>query len=247
LLKKLLSIKYVRLSPEQKEGVMQSETAYIIKNILEKTIYNFYMVFFQIMSIVHPFFAAFSLVELINRIAMGRFIIKSIKETWFQLFATCGLLIVFNIVFVQIIYDFFTSATTYGVICESQFTCMLLVTDQTLKAGQGFLGSIQHNYINNVLNAQIICEILYLIFGIKVLTEIFSGTIIDKFSELREKDESIAEDEAKICLICGQERFDLDLEYEGFDLHIEKNHNHFNYIKFLFYMRRCSLSEYGII
>jgi len=66
---------------------------------------------------------------------MGRFIIKSIKETWFQLFATCGLLIVFNIVFVQIIYDFFTSAYVYGVICQSAFTCMLLVTDQTLKAG----------------------------------------------------------------------------------------------------------------
>jgi hypothetical protein len=101
-----------------KEGVMQSQTAFIIKNIAAKTIYNFYMVLFLTMSVVHPFFSAFPLVEVINRIAMGRFIIKSIKQTWFQLLATCGLLIVFNIVFVQIIYNFFTTAPTYGPICK---------------------------------------------------------------------------------------------------------------------------------
>lgn len=50
-----------------------------------------------------------------------------------------------------------------------------------------------------------------------------------------------------MCFICAQERFDLDLEYEGFELHIEKNHNPLNYIKFLFYMRRYSVNEYGII
>jgi len=47
---------------------MQSETMYLVKNIAGKTIYNFYMVFFLMMSIVHPFFAAFPLVEVINRI-----------------------------------------------------------------------------------------------------------------------------------------------------------------------------------
>lgn len=88
----------------------------------------------------------------------------------------------FNIVFVQIIYDFFTTATTYGPICTNLFTCMLLVTDGTLKGGQGFLGVVSSYYVNSVLTGQLICEILYIIFGIGVLTQIFYGTIIDKFS-----------------------------------------------------------------
>ena len=41
------------------------------------------------------------------------------KETWVQLFVAIGMLIVFNILVVQIIYDFFTSAPGYGTMCKS--------------------------------------------------------------------------------------------------------------------------------
>jgi uncharacterized membrane protein YuzA (DUF378 family) len=37
-----------------------------------------------------------------------------------------------------------------------------------------------------VLNFQVLAEIIYILIGLKVIFEIFSGTIIDKFSELRE-------------------------------------------------------------
>jgi len=77
---------------------------------------------------------------------MGRFIIKSIKETYFQLFVTVGLLFVFNFVYSQLVYDFFTDATTYGPICTKLITCFLLFNDQNLKGGAGVMGNVTSNY-----------------------------------------------------------------------------------------------------
>jgi hypothetical protein len=58
---------------------------------------------------------------------------------------------------------------------------------------------------------QLFYEIMYIILSLKVIFEIFSGIIIDKFSELREQEEAIEDDKNKICYICAMERFDLDL------------------------------------
>lgn len=73
------------------------------------------------------------------------------------------------------------------------------------------IGNVQMDYTNMTFNGQVFYEILYILFNLKVIFEIFSGIIIDKFSELRERKESIENDETTICYICGQERFDLDL------------------------------------
>jgi len=104
------------------------------------------------------------------------------KETWAQLFVAIGLLIVFNIFAVQIIYDFFTTAKGYGTMCQSQYTCMLLLTDQILKGGAGGIGNVPFDTEMDVITMQLLFEISYILIGCKVITEIFSGTIIDKFS-----------------------------------------------------------------
>ena len=60
--------------------------------------------------------------------------------------------------------------------------CMYMFNDQNLKAGQGVFGVAQADYTYMVLNFQVIYEIMYIILSLKVIFEIFSGTIIDKFS-----------------------------------------------------------------
>lgn len=94
-----------------------------------------------------------------------------------------------------------------------------MLVDQSLKSGSGFLGTAVGSdvYIDEVFNLKFISEITYILFAQKVIFEIFSGTIIDKFSELREKGDSTEEDEESKCYICGQERFEIDFELEGFE------------------------------
>lgn len=59
---------------------------------------------------------------------------------------------------------------------------MLLLVDQNLKGGGGVLGNVDSDYTYMVLNSQVLAEIIYIIISLKVIAEIFSGTIIDKFS-----------------------------------------------------------------
>jgi hypothetical protein len=67
-----------------------------------------------------------------------------------------GLLVVFNIFFVQIFYEFYSGATGYGTMCSSQYTCMLLLMDQNLKGGAGMLGNVDSDYTYMALNTQVI-------------------------------------------------------------------------------------------
>lgn len=60
-----------------------------------------------------------------------------------------------------------------------------MLVDQTLKAGSGFLATNPTDFVNMTLNFKVIAEIMYILFAQKVIFEIFSGTIIDKFGELR--------------------------------------------------------------
>jgi len=58
----------------------------------------------------------------------------------------------------------------------------MMLVDQSLKSGSGFLGTVTTDYTNNVINIKFLSEITYILFAQKVIFEIFSGTIIDKFS-----------------------------------------------------------------
>lgn len=61
-----------------------------------------------------------------------------------------------------------------------------MLVDQSLKAGSGFLATNTSDFTYMTLNFKVIAEIMYILFAQKVIFEIFSGTIIDKFGELRE-------------------------------------------------------------
>lgn len=183
---------------------------FVFGKILSDTFYDLYVIAFSVMSVTHPLFAGFLLVYIVSRISLGKQIVQAIVETWFSLAIAAGLLIVFNYIYSIYIYSVsFTDDLGYGTTCQGLFRCLLMLVDQSLKSGSGFLGtavgSDAFNY--NVLNLKVMSEITYILFAQKVIFEIFSGTIIDKFSELREKEDATEEDEESKCYICGQERF----------------------------------------
>lgn len=120
---------------------------------------------------MHPVFAGFLLIYIIKRIELGQTIVKAIEETWFNLMVATALLIVFNYLYSIYIYVVWTeSANSYGIICQNLFRCLMLLVDQSLKGDSGFLGVVaqQSDYINMVLNMQVLSEIVYILFAQKV-------------------------------------------------------------------------------
>jgi hypothetical protein len=94
------------------------------------------------MSIAHPLFAGFLTVYIVKRISLGKQIVQAIVETWFSLLIAAGLLIVFNYIYSIYIYSAsFTDDSGYGTTCTNLFKCLLMLVDQSLKSGSGFLGT----------------------------------------------------------------------------------------------------------
>ncbi len=79
-----------------------------------------------------------------------------------------------------IVYLIFTKY--YGPTCEELYHCLLFLLDQSLKSDSGFLGSVPIDYSKSVITFKFFAEVIYVVFAQKVVFEIFSGTIIDKFS-----------------------------------------------------------------
>jgi hypothetical protein len=155
---------------------------YQLKHIFSASFFDIYTIIFSIFTILHPLFAGFLLVYIVKMIELGKTIVRAIEETWFSLFVAAGLLIVFNYIFSILIYcATFTDDVGYGTTCKTLFTCLLMLVDQSLKAGSGFLATNQSDFTYMTLNFKVIAEIMYILFAQKVIFEIFSGTIIDKF------------------------------------------------------------------
>lgn len=80
-------------------------------------------------------FSGFLVIYITFRIALGRQIFRSIRETWFNLFVAIGLLVVFNYFSSTFFYTLFSDAPDYGPICTNLYRCFLLLVDQSLKSG----------------------------------------------------------------------------------------------------------------
>jgi hypothetical protein len=87
------------------------------------------------------------------------------------LFVAAALLIVFNFVFSLLIYcASFTDDSGYGTTCSTLYTCLLMLVDQSLKAGGGFLSTASNpDWTYMTLNFKIIAEIMYILFAQKVV------------------------------------------------------------------------------
>jgi hypothetical protein len=70
-----------------------------------------------------------------------------------------------------------------------------------------------------------------------LVVELVAGIIIDKFGDLRSRNENIDNDSFSNCFICGKLRDKLDAQEGGFENHIKQFHNMWEYIFFIGYLR----------
>lgn len=73
---------------------------------------------------------------------------------------------------------------------------------------------------------------------IKIIGEMFTGIITDRFGNLREKLGEIEEDQKENCFICGKSIEEVEKENQNFKWHIEEYHNMWNYVIFIDYLKQ---------
>jgi len=88
-------------------------------------------------------------------------------------------------------------------------------------------------------------EVMYFAVVITILLNVIFGIIVDTFSELRAEKGAKKANMENFCFICGLDRFTLDTNGGGFDEHIEKHHNMWNYVYMLVHLREKDPNEYN--
>uniref|UniRef100_A0A7S3GF30 Ion transport domain-containing protein n=1 Tax=Palpitomonas bilix TaxID=652834 RepID=A0A7S3GF30_9EUKA len=92
--------------------------------------------------------------------------------------------------------------------------------------------------------SQFIFDSTYYIFVIVILLAIISGIIIDSFAAQRESKQEIEDNQNNTCFICGKTRDVIDRHGNGFQRHIQQDHNMWNYVYFHMYLEEKSPTDY---
>jgi predicted GIY-YIG superfamily endonuclease len=78
---------------------------------------------------------------------------------------------------------------------------------------------------------------IFVVVNVMGMNIIF-GIIIQTFAQLRDMMNVKTNDMLNICFVCSLDRNEIDKTIEGFDYHIAHDHHVWNYLYFMYYLRR---------
>ena len=85
---------------------------------------------------------------------------------------------------------------------------------------------------------------VFIIVNVMGMNIIF-GIIIQTFAQMRDMLNEKNNNMLNVCFICSVDRNELDKTTEGFDFHTQTDHNTWNYLYFLYYLRRKPQADYS--
>ena len=77
-----------------------------------------------------------------------------------------------------------------------------------------------------------------------VFLNIVFGIIVDSFAVLRDKKKDVEEDIMNKCFICDLDRNTFDTYSDGFQKHVKEEHNLWDYVAFIAYLKTKDPTEY---
>lgn len=205
--------------------------------------------------LMHPFFFAFHLYEVMNQFKTCRIFIQSIILPYKQLILA---FIFYNILIYEYAvlgYYFFwrwfvdakpEDSFSVGNYCDSLYMCYITVFDQTNKEPGG-IGSHLDFFNENALfedSYRALYDITFRLVVPIIMLSIVKGIIVDTFGALRELEQDKTTDMESRCFICGIERDSFDkIQTKTFVEHIKESHNMWDYVHFLTFINQKSKTE----
>lgn len=128
-----------------------------------------------------------------------------------------------------------------GDLCSDLFQCTVVTLHSGLRKGD----------IGEVLESTewgsgelIVFEFLYFVVILIIMLNVIFGIIIDTFGELRQIKSDTEDDIKNKCFICSIDRYTFDRLAEGFEFHIKKEHNMWEYLFFLVHLNQKDVNNY---
>ena len=195
--------------------------------------------FFGIIGCLSPkthFIFSLQLFPIFTLFDMMRNVLDAVKARYNQFLST-GFLIIILILFSSgITFYFFNYNSEGDKLCSSYLNCFIYLFNYGIRGGglpfnikiidqEGFWGEFIFNWI------------FYFIL-ILVILNIASGIIVDKFQDLREKNDELYEEKENVCFICSLHRSNFEIKGIDFEYHQQQEHNIGNYFHYLMKINR---------
>ncbi len=124
-------------------------------------------------------------------------------------------------------------------LCSSMIQCYLTMLSYGVRSGGGIgdvLPKLSYKESPTFFIAGFFFVVLFHIFVIWIMINLFFGIIVDTFAALREKTYKIEEDKKNTCFICQITRDGAMNKNINFEKHIKNVHNLWNYVYFIAYL-----------
>jgi hypothetical protein len=217
--------------------------------------YILYIIFILLGLLNHPFFYAFSLFELLNRVEVMLSVLKAIYVPGLYLLVNLLMLIMLEYFFSLFSISIFTSHFPNIKDSKNFLQTYMRMLDQTFKQDGGigtYLDqSLDPDYEQYTPKAyaggRYWFDLIFYILIILIIFQIFISVIVDYFMENRKNREDFTKKSNTECLICGLKREQLEKIYsnikDGFNKHRVYCHHIMNYINYLFYVQSLSYRD----
>ena len=177
-----------------------------------------YVIFTVLGNLIHPFFFAFHLVDLILRYEELRIVLRSVTRPAKALVLTAIVFLaaeywyaLFGFAFIRSDFER-QSEDTFALRneCNTLFSCFLVVVDQGFKNDGGIGGYLkQLNYEEAPAThfyGRLAYDSVFNLILLTILLNVTAGLIINTFSTLRDETEQKLEDMTNKCTVCGLDR-----------------------------------------
>ena len=188
-------------------------------------------------------------------------IFKAIKNKWVTLCTILLFTYLFVYIFMWVTYYFLadnfifedvidiqTGTQVTEAFCYSSIQCWMFMVNYGIRAGGGIadaLGKISFKTDYQYFILRFFYDMLFHLFIVLILLNVFLGIIVDAFAELRNLNWQREKDMKSICFVCQLTSDDCLARNLDFEEHVTKTHNLWNYVYFLTYLHLGNVNDFN--
>jgi len=198
--------------------------------------FSYYIIFLicSILGLVkNPAFFAFHILDIVGRVRLLGYVMKSVSENIGQVFATLLLGIMLCYIYAVIAYN----SWGFGVYefgdggggWTSLYDQFMQHLDYGLRGAPVFT-------LDDMKFGMYMFDISYNLFIILIMVAMITGIIIDTFADMRQVNNDIEADMKNMCFICSQPRDLFERHGVVFQSHIKQDHNMWAYLYYNMYI-----------
>ncbi len=132
--------------------------------------------------------------------------------------------------------------------CYSPIQCWMFIVNYGIRQGGGIADSLaKASFRTNRKNyvARFFFDMLFHLFVVLSLLNVFLGIIVDAVAELRNENWQREKDMKSICFICQLSSDDCLSKNIDFEEHVKNDHNLWNYVYFLTYLHLENVLDFN--